>query len=352
MKLKLIAAAAALVVSVSAIAERYLVIDLRSMDYFWMDFSGSQEKRLGHVTFNKIDDQKYTYGSPFAARRYVGAGPFDGYMSVKTFTVKEKDGLILMKGSIQQEQIARRLTIPPYSLTYREATAIRGAFYDSQGNEDGEFIATQDYSRDTKLHYICGSAGHYRCVDWRSLSRGSQECGGKGFPDKFSHLNKESCEDELKSWQADEKARQAEEQKRKEDRICAPENKSASSFSVKRMYGCIEPVSFKTAQTERLLYDKCLVSWVKASRITTFERGSYDSMFSVFKDRTEYEFASTVEETTFDLYFNDDVPEDLKYLVNEAAYSCVVDPFSLPPEGFWPIPWAKPSWEAEKEATD
>ena len=342
-------AIAALVASVSVSAEHYLVIDLRSMDYFWMEFSGSQEKRVGRVKFNQTADDKY------AARRYVGAGIFDGYMSVKTFTVKRRDDeSILMKGSIQKEQTTRKSTLGPhYSSTY-ETTVIRGAFYDSQGNEDGEFIATQDYSG-ADLHYVCGS-GHYRCVDWRTLYRGSQECRGKRFPGKFSHLNKKSCEDELKSWQVDEKARQVEEKARQveekareEARICAPENKSASSFSVKQMYGCIEPVSFKTTQTEKLLYDKCLVSWIKASRITTFDRGSYDSMFSVFKDRTEYEFLSTVRDTTLNLYFNDDVPEDLKYLVNEAAYSCVVDPFSAPPEGFWPTPWAKPSWEAEEE---
>ena len=33
----------------------------------------------------------------------------------------------------------------------------------------------------------------------------------------------------------------------------------------------------------------------------------------------------------------------------EAAYSCVTDPSSAPPEEFWPMPWAKPSWEAEEE---
>ena len=72
-------------------------------------------------------------------------------------------------------------------------------------------------------------------------------------------------------------------------------------------------------------------------------------MFSVFKVRTDYEFASTVEDTALNLYFDEGVPEDLKYLVNEAAYSCAVDPLSVSPKGFWPIPWAKPSWEAEEE---
>ena len=331
---------AALVLSTSATAERYLAIDLRSMDYFWMEFSGSQEERLGYVTFNRTADHRYEYGSAYAARRYVGAGKFEGYMSIKTFTVK------------------RHADKSPLMSATATPTGWEGFFQDENGDQDGRFIATTDFDRSRRsLWYICGDAKSYRCVATGMPGYSpTQECKGRGFPGKFSHLTRESCEDELKSWQADKKARQAEEQARqaeeqarKEDRICAPENKSASSFSVKRMYGCIEPVSFKTAQTERLLYDKCLVSWVKASRITTFERGSYDSMFSVFKDRTEYEFASTVEETTFDLYFNDDVPEDLKYLVNEAAYSCVVDPFSAPPEGFWPIPWAKPSWEAEAE---
>ena len=107
------------------------------------------------------------------------------------------------------------------------------------------------------------------------------------------------------------------------------------------------------------MYNKCLVSWVEASRIEIFPLGHRQttqsiyplpsSIFSVFKDRTEYEFASTVEDTTLSLYFNDDVPEDLKYLVNEAAYSCVTDPSSAPPEEFWPMPWAQPSWEAEEE---
>lgn len=80
-------AIAALVISVSATGN-YLVIDLRSTDYFWMTFDGSQEKRLRPVTFNKTDEHNYTYGSPFAARRYVGAGPFEGYISIETFTVK------------------------------------------------------------------------------------------------------------------------------------------------------------------------------------------------------------------------------------------------------------------------
>ena len=341
-------AIAALVLSASAVAERYLVIDLRSMDYFWMEFSGSQEKRFGYVTFNRTADDKYTYGSAYAARRYVGPGPFEGYMSIKTFTVKRRDDeSILMQGSLQKEKTTRGTTDGLRSFTY-ETTVIRGAFYDSQGNEDGEFIATQDYSNKADLHYVCGS-GRYRCVDWRSLYRGSQECRGKDFPGKFAHLSQKGCEDELKVWKVEKKIRE-------EEWKCSSENKSAT-FRSKLKAGCLEPsYSFKTSQKDPLMYNKCLVNWVGTSRITIFPRGHREttrsiyplpsSMFSVFKDRTEYEFSSTAKDDTLELYFNEDVPEDLKYLVNEAAYSCAVDPFSEPPEEFWPVPWAKPTWEA------
>ena len=330
----------ALVISVSAIAERYLVIDLTSMDYFWLNFNGSDEKRVGPVTFN--------YNSAYGARRYIGTNDgqpaFTGYLSVKTFTVKRDDGSTVMEGT--REKIARK------------QDSIEGYFYDTSGSQAGQFIATTDYdSRNTELHYICGSGlakERYFCAE-HVLRRDLGTCRVKTFPGKFSHLNKESCENELKSWQADEKARE-------EAWKCSPENKSAT-LSSRLNDGCLEPSnSFKTAQQDPLMYNKCLVNWLEASRIETFPLGHRkttqsihplpSSMFSVFKDRTEYEFASTVEDTILNLYFNEDVPEDLRYLVNEAAYSCVIDPFSLPPEGFWPIPWAKPSWEAGNEATD
>ena len=174
----------------------------------------------------------------------------------------------------------------------------------------------------------------------------------RDFPGKFSHLNRKSCEDELITWNADEKAR--------EDALkCSPDNKSVT-FASRLNDGCLEPSnSFTTAHRDPLIFNNCLVSWVGASRIAIFPRGhrntthSIDplpsSMFSVFRDRTDYEFASTVEDTSFSLYFDEGVPEDLKYLVNEAAYSCALDPLSMPPDGFWPIPWAKPSWEIEPE---
>ena len=333
--IKPLIAIAALVASICASAETpsgltYLAIDLRSMDYFWLNVSegkGITHKSVG-VTFN--------YKSAYMARRLVGDEKFfgmGGYVTPTTLKIYREGGFL--EGEL-------------FMLGTPSKGGWEGYFYDENGNQDGRFIATTDFDYSNKaLWYICGREENYRCTGMLRGARGHQECQGRGFPGKFSHLTIESCEDELKSWQVDEKARE-------EAWKCAPENKEAT-FSSRLNDGCLEPSnSFKTAQKDPLMYNQCLVSWVEASRIEIFplvhsKRTVYLSTPSSFFMAGRYQFASTVEETTFDLYFNDDVPEVLKYLVNEAAYSCVVDPSSAPPEEFWPMPWAKPSWEAEED---
>ena len=306
-----------------------------------MEFSGSQEKRVGYVTF----------GSPYAARRYLGADRFDGYMTFKTFTVKRHDDKSVVMSATPGKN------------------GWEGFFYDQEGNQDGQFIATKDYDhrRVKALWYICGGIATPRVADLGELyvqcngfppfDLNKFECKGRRFPGKFSHLTRESCEDELSAWdnEAWKRKQLAESKIREEEWNCSPENKSAT-FRAKLQAGCLEPsVSFKTAQqSDPLLLNECLMQWASNSRVASFPLGrstvylSPRLLHSVFIDRTEYEFSSTAKGDTLALYYNEDVPEDLKYLVNEAAYSCVVDPSSAPPEGFWPMPWAKPSWEAQE----